>query len=107
MRLKIDRAAHKDWPAVIEVVFKDLVLDNRFAIQCDGYVLADHANVRPVPLADGRIGNLFREAFMRGIVPQSSGALFGSAIELCLVRVVPNLHLGDAAKIDTTVTERA
>src|SRR5262249_50788442 len=105
MCLKVDRATHKDGPAVIEVVFEDLVLDNRFAIQGDGYVLADHANEHAVPLADGRVSNLLREAFMRGVVPQPAGTLVGSAIELCLVRVVPNLHLRNAAKVDAAVAE--
>ena len=60
-----------------------------------------------VPFAEGLVHQLGRVlALFPLVIPKPARTLVGSKLELALLGGVPDLHLGDAPQIDTTVAQR-
>ena len=95
--------------AVREEVLQHGILHDDFAIEGDRGAFADHFDVEGVPLTDGLIHELERIlTFDAFVVPEAAGAVLLAQRERFLVFFgeVPDLHLRDAAQVDTAVAQR-
>ena len=64
VRLQVNRPLGEHRQRAVEVVLQHDVVDDLLVVQHDRHLLADHADVHAVPLADRLVGHFGRQAFV-------------------------------------------
>src|SRR5690606_28761614 len=86
--------------ASVPIVFHDNAVYHQYAVQIDGDVFSDHPDAEGIPFAYGIVSHRQRRAGMRLVVIQSARSY---ARIVMLAPGIPDLYLGTAAQVNTTV----
>ncbi len=106
VRLELDGSGFGKGALFIEEIEELGIVDNELAVEVDGDLFANERDDHGIPFTDGLVGmdEGLPARCSLGIVPKSAGALFGAVFPAAArFGGVPELNLGNAAKVDATV----
>ena len=101
MALKLDLLDRENRLAAVPVVLERHPVDDRFAVELDPDLVADHLHVEAVPVADLFVGDLERLGDVARLLV--AVVVKAARTDMPLVVGIPDLHLRSAAQIKPAV----